>query len=261
MTTATVSFAFQIFITYGLENPSLQHVQDNANSSLFQRELGSLLSFFSISGSSGPNPFTLMSILSLISVAVSDLLVLFGYSFQTADIVGASLINLIIVITVLPLTHYVGAILLQATPDHLSAKLDNIRSELTTMEGVLEVKNEHFWSSGFNQIAGSLQVRVSRNTNEQKVLAMIVLKLFPVVPKCSVQVTKDEWSMTNNSKKQLNYTISAKHIENLKEFSIPSFQSSASVTPEVPRTKLSSLIKSKSQKSSVNRLSTLSAIK
>ena len=101
------------------------------------------------------------------------------------------------------------------------------------------------------------------------------------------KVTKDEWSMTNNSKKQLNYTIrndyisilqfswtfmnilwifrvikmSAKHIENLKEFSIPSFQSSASVTPEVPRTKLSSLIKSKSQKSSVNRLSTFSAIK
>ena len=55
--------------------------------------------------------------------------------------------------------------------------------------------------------------------------------------------------------------MSAKHIENLKEFSIPSFQSSASVTPEVPRTKLSSLIKSKSQKSSVNRLSTFSAIK
>ena len=79
---------------------------------------------------------------------------------------------------------------IKATPDHLSAKLDNIRSELTTMEGVLEVKNEHFWSSGFNQIAGSLQVRVSRNTNEQKVLAMIVLKLFPVVPKCSVQVFK-----------------------------------------------------------------------
>ena len=29
LTTATVSFAFQIFITYGLENPSLQHVQGN----------------------------------------------------------------------------------------------------------------------------------------------------------------------------------------------------------------------------------------
>ena len=71
---------------------------------------------FSI-GSNGPayaNPYTLMSILSLISVAVSDLLVLFGYSFQTADIVGASMINLIIVVTVLPLAHYVGAILLQA---------------------------------------------------------------------------------------------------------------------------------------------------
>lgn len=74
---------------------------------------------FSINGSSGPNPFTLMSILSLISVAVSDLLVLFGYSFQTADIVGASMINLIIVITVLPLTHYVGAILLQVRVQNL----------------------------------------------------------------------------------------------------------------------------------------------
>ena len=89
----------------------------------------------------------------------------------------------------------------KATPDHLSAKLDNIRSELTTMEGVLEVKNEHFWSSGFNQIAGSLQVRVSRNTNEQKVLAMIVLKLFPVVPKCSVQVIHFNPSLKSSARK------------------------------------------------------------
>ena len=50
------------------------------------------------------------------------------------------------------------------------------------------------------------KVRVSRNSNEQKVLAMIVLKLFPIVPKCSIQVTKDDWSMSS-SKKQLNYTI------------------------------------------------------
>ena len=89
------------------------------------------------------------------------------------------------------------------------------------MEGVLEVKNEHFWSTGFTQTAGSIQVRVSRNSNEQKVLAMIVLKLFPIVPKCSIQglrsifytsylvsypVTKDDWSVAN-SKKPLNFTI------------------------------------------------------
>merc|ERR1712227_128460 len=142
--------------------------------------------------------------------------------FQTADLIGAATISLVIFISVVPLAYYAGCILLQATPDDLCLKLDTIRSELTTMEGVLEVKNEHFWSCGFNQTAGSLQVRVSRNSNEQKVLAMIVLKLFPIVPKCSIQVTKDDWSMSN-SKKQLNYTISAKQIESLKELSIPSF--------------------------------------
>ena len=162
----------------------------------------------------------------------------------------------------------------------------------------------------------------------QSFMSRIFIPIIFSNTKIWFKVTKDEWSMTNNSKKQLNYTIrndyifvmwggwwfhpnsafgrietiwkthpelefwttviifmwgsrhkdlslasvqvslwhrsnqnSAKHIENLKEFSIPSFQSSASVTPEVPRTKLSSLIKSKSQKSSVNRLSTFSAIK
>ena len=155
---------------------------------MFQREFSSILSTISYGTGSSPNPYTLMSILSLISVAFADILVLFGYTFQTADLIGAGLINLIVFITVLPLGYYAAGILLQATPDELSRTLDNIRSELTTMEGVLEVKNEHFWSTGFNQMAGSLQVRISRNTNEQKVLAMIVLKLFPLVPKCSVQV-------------------------------------------------------------------------
>jgi hypothetical protein len=67
--------------------------------------------------------------------------------------------------------------------------------------------------------------------------------------------------MANSTKKQLNYTISAKHIENLKEFSIPSFQSQVVNENSIQKSKLNSLIKSKSQKQSVNRLSTYSAMK
>jgi hypothetical protein len=73
--------------------------------------------------------------------------------------------------------------------------------------------------------------------------------------------------MANSTKKQINYTISAKHIENLKEFSIPSFQSQVQFGDESSmsnqKSKLNSLIKSKSinQKQSVNRLTTYSAIK
>jgi len=260
LTTATVSFAIQIFITYGIENRALQHCTDHASPSFIQREL-SLLKL---------NPLILMGLLSLLSVALADLLVLFGYPFQTADLIGAALISLIVFITVIPLAHYAGCILLQATPDDLQIKLDTIRSELTTMEGVLEVKNEHFWSTGFTQTAGSIQVRVSRNSNEQKVLAMIVLKLFPIVPKCSIQVTKDDWSVAN-SKKPLNFTISAKQIESLKELSIPAFGLKPANQSEIvtqqkamnqQKAKLSSIIKQKAQqKSSVNRLGAYSSLK
>ena len=55
--------------------------------------------------------------------------------------------------------------------------------------------------------------------------------------------------------------FSAKHIENLKEFSIPSFQSQVVNENSIQKSKLNSLIKSKSQKQSVNRLSTYSAMK
>ena len=76
-----------------------------------------------------------MSALSLGAVAVADLLVLFGYPFQTADLIGAGAISVIVFITIVPLAYYSGCILLQATPDDLCVKLDTIRSELTTMEG------------------------------------------------------------------------------------------------------------------------------
>lgn len=56
------------------------------------------------------------------------------------------------------------------------------------MDGVLEVKNAHFWSTGFNSTAGTIHVRVSRNTNQQQVLAHIILKVYPIVPNCDIQV-------------------------------------------------------------------------
>ena len=94
---------------YGIDNRALHHCQENAQASIFQRELGPLLFFMG----SVPNSFMLMSGLSLVSVALADLLVLFGYPFQTADLIGAATISLVIFITVVPLAHYAGCILLQ----------------------------------------------------------------------------------------------------------------------------------------------------
>jgi len=255
LTTAFVSFAFQLVIHYIVENVPLQHVIEHSESTIFQKELHSIVSFFSFANSNTrPNPLVLLSVLSLISVAISDIMVVFGWTFQASDLFGAFLINVIILITMKPLAAYCGAILLQATPPHLAKQLDNLRSELTTMDGVLEVKNAHFWSTGFTSTAGTIHVRVSRNTNQQQVLAHIILKVYPIVPNCDIQIMKDDWASV--TKKTVNYTISTKHVEHLKDLNIPSMSTSAA-----PASKLSSLIKSKAPKQSVNRLSTFSTLK
>lgn len=56
------------------------------------------------------------------------------------------------------------------------------------MDGVLELRNLHFWQLDFNQIAGTVDVRVRRDANEQMVLALVTEKLHPVVHILTVQV-------------------------------------------------------------------------
>ena len=46
----------------------------------------------------------------------------------------------------LPLFAHTGKILLQTTPAHLKAGLERCRREVTTIPGVLECKDEHFWT-------------------------------------------------------------------------------------------------------------------
>jgi len=47
-------------------------------------------------------------------VAATDVIVVFGWPFQMADLIGAALINVILLITMLPLSLYCAGILLQA---------------------------------------------------------------------------------------------------------------------------------------------------
>jgi len=99
----------------------------------------------------------------------------------------------------LPLFAHTGKILLQTTPAHLKAGLERCRREVTTIPGVLECKDEHFWTQapgmlphpahagahagvcavGVNPqhvcacrlvagyVVGSVVVRVQYNANEQ----------------------------------------------------------------------------------------------
>ncbi|KAK7868992.1 hypothetical protein R5R35_013910 [Gryllus longicercus] len=97
--------------------------------------------------------------------------------------------------TMLPMSVYSGKVLMQTTPSHLVGQLDKCLRETLTIDGVLEFRNEHFWTLSFGKMAGSLQVRVRRDANEQMVLAHVVDRLSSIVSELTVQVFKDDWAL------------------------------------------------------------------
>ena len=98
-----------------------------------------------------------------------------------------------------PMSMYTGRILLQTTPTHVVPQLDRCLREALTIDGVLEFKNEHFWTVSFGKLAGSLTVRVRRNADEQLVLAHITDKLANLVWPLTIQISKDNDSSSERN--------------------------------------------------------------
>jgi len=67
--------------------------------------------------------------------------------------------------------------------------------QASTLDGVLELKNEHFWTIAFGSYAGSLHVRVRRDADEQEVLTQVTSRLASQMNDLTVQVVKDDWTM------------------------------------------------------------------
>ena len=93
----------------------------------------------------------------------------------------------------LPFGVYTGNILLQTTPSHLITQLDKVLREASTLDGVLEFREEHFWTLSLNHLAGSLQVRIRRDADEQLVLAHVWNKLAGIVQILTIHIFKDDW--------------------------------------------------------------------
>ena len=95
--------------------------------------------------------------------------------------------------TMLPFGVYTGNILLQTTPSHLITQLDKVLREASTLDGVLEFREEHFWTLSLGTLAGSLQVRIRRDADEQLVLAHVWNKLAGIVNILTIHIFKDDW--------------------------------------------------------------------
>ena len=74
-----------------------------------------------------------------------------------------------------------------------SDRFDLSLREASTLDGVLEFRDEHFWTLSFGVLAGSLHVRVRRDADEQLVLAHVWNKLAGIVQILTIHIFKDDW--------------------------------------------------------------------
>lgn len=198
---AGIAFTNHLIVLYGCNHTALDHVAAASSSSWLQEHVSdisqSLCSVLPALGSlllPRVNPMLLVACSGGFSLVLVDILIEFKGCY-VVDTLAGMWVALTMWATMLPMSMYSGKVLMQTTPSHLVGQLDKCLRETLTIDGVLEFRNEHFWTLSFGKMAGSLQVRVRRDANEQMVLAHVVDRLSSVVSELTVQVFKDDWAL------------------------------------------------------------------
>ncbi|KAL5112994.1 Zinc transporter 6 [Taenia crassiceps] len=186
---------------YSIDNPAFTHVTQACVSSWLQeqvsdisRSLRSLAPVLSRALPPRMNPIALVGSMVVVVILVTYFTV--DPTTETGtfpDTVAAVVISFLLFNTMVPMAVFSGKILLQTTPSYLVTALDKALREASTLEGVLELRNEHFWTIGFGVLVGSLYVRVRRDASDQLVLAHVTKRLHPFVKHLTIQVIKDDW--------------------------------------------------------------------
>lgn len=138
------------------------------------------------------NPFVLINLAGAFALGITYMLIEIS-NYHAMDTASAVAIALMTFGTMYPMSVYSGKVLLQTTPSHVIGQLDKLLREVSTLDGVLEVRNEHFWTVGFGSLAGSVHVRIRRDADEQMVLAHVTNRLNALVSTLTVQIFKDDW--------------------------------------------------------------------
>ncbi|XP_058651973.1 zinc transporter 6 isoform X2 [Onychostoma macrolepis] len=139
------------------------------------------------------NPFVLINLAGAFALGITYMLIEIN-NYNAMDTASAVAIALMTFGTMYPMSVYSGKVLLQTTPSHVIGQLDKLLREVSTLDGVLEVRNEHFWTIGFGSLAGSVHVRIRRDADEQMVLAHVTNRLHALVSTLTVQIFKDDWA-------------------------------------------------------------------
>ncbi|CAI4231111.1 unnamed protein product [Auanema sp. JU1783] len=180
---------------YSLKNQPFQHVLTSASSSSLQEHAADLSQAvcWLIPGLSRlllPR----INAMVLLAGCTTTLLLLcehFRHDFAWSDPVCCLILSIAVFSTMYPLSTYTGMILLQTAPPHLLNQLDRAISEASIIDGILEIRAGHFWQLDFSQLIGTIDARVRRDADEQRVLTLVTEKLSSIVNVLTVQVVKD----------------------------------------------------------------------
>ncbi|NP_001006402.1 zinc transporter 6 [Gallus gallus] len=194
-----VALFFNLFTMLSVRNKPFAYVSEAASTSWLQEHVADLSRSICgiIPGLSSiflprMNPFVLIDIAGALALCITYMLIEIN-NYYAVDTASAIAIALMTFGTMYPMSVYSGKVLLQTTPPHVFGQLDKLLREVSTLDGVLEVRNEHFWTLGFGTLAGSVHVRIRRDANEQMVLAHVTNRLYTLVSTLTVQIFKDDW--------------------------------------------------------------------
>ncbi|XP_060042823.1 zinc transporter 6 isoform X4 [Erinaceus europaeus] len=195
-----VALSFNLFTMLSIQNKPFTYVSEAATTSWLQehvadlsRSLCGLIPGLSSIFLPRMNPFILIDLAGAFALCITYMLIEINNYFAV-DTASAIAIALMTFGTMYPMSVYSGKVLLQTTPPHVIGQLDKLIREVSTLDGVLEVRNEHFWTLGFGSLAGSVHVRIRRDANEQMVLAHVTNRLYTLVSTLTVQIFKDDWT-------------------------------------------------------------------
>lgn len=208
---ALLALLFHIILNYCVVNHSFRNICEVASSSWVQEHVADMskgvcgmVPLFDSLLVPRVNPFFLISCIAACGVLIVDLLLQID-SYYIVDTIVGLCIAVVMIGTIWPIATCSGKVLLHSTPPYLLSQLDKILSEAQTLDGVLEIKCERFYtlkvgsrdSSGGKRnpaLAGSLQVRVRRDADEQMVLAHVKSRFASLVPILAIQIMKDDWT-------------------------------------------------------------------
>nr|XP_034325033.1 zinc transporter 6-A isoform X2 [Crassostrea gigas] len=198
------AFFLHMFVTYSINNKAINHTVDASSSSWLQEHVSDMSESVChiVPGLSKLllpriNPFALIGCTGAIALILTYILV-DTKSYYSADTWAAMAIAIKTCGTMFPMSVYTGKILLQTAPSHILGQLDKVLREASTLDGVLEFRHEHFWTLSFGTLAGSVQVRVRRDADEQMVLAHVYNRLSNLVSQLTVQIFKDDWTRASS---------------------------------------------------------------